>query len=89
MARPRLKRRIQFIPKFYAFKPEGRFFNVTELTLEELEALRLKNVEGLDQISAAKRMNTSQSTFQRILTSAYKKMSHALVHGDRVEIKKQ
>ncbi len=38
-----------------------------ELTSEEVEALRLKNIRDLDQVKAAKLMKTSQSTFQRIL----------------------
>jgi len=90
MARPRLKRRIQFTPKVTSFKPdmlgEG-FFDKVELTLEEAEAIRLKNVKGLDQTEAARVMKTSQSTFQRILTSAYKKVSRALIEGRPIEIK--
>lgn len=89
MARPRLKRRIQFTPRVYSFMPEGRFFNIVELTLEEIEALRLKNVEGLEQIEAAKRMKTSQSTFHRILASAYKKLSQAVIHGQSIKIRKK
>ena len=84
MARPRLKRRIQFKPRINSFGPVGRFFNIVELTLEELEALRLKNVEGLEQIAAAKQMRTSQSTFHRILISAQSKISRALVYGDKI-----
>jgi predicted DNA-binding protein (UPF0251 family) len=57
-----------------------------ELTLEELEALRLKNAEGLEQIDAAKKMKTSQSTFQRILASAYRKITEALVEGKAIKI---
>jgi predicted DNA-binding protein (UPF0251 family) len=90
MARPRLKRRIQFTPKVTSFKPEmlgGDFFDKIELTLEEAEAIRLKNIKGLDQTEAAKAMETSQSTFQRILTSAYKKMSQALIDGHSLTIK--
>lgn len=61
---------------------------VIELTVEELEALRLKNIEGFDQEEAAEKMNTSQSTFQRIITSAYKKISDALICGKAIRIKK-
>ena len=90
MARPRLKRRIQFKPKVTSFKPkkadEG-FFEPIKLTLEETEALRLKNVIGLDQTEAAKAMKTSQSTFQRILSSAYKKVSSAIIDGKEISIK--
>jgi len=92
MARPRLKRRIQFTPKVTSFKPEmlgEGFFDVLKLTLEEAEAIRLKNVKGLDQTEAAKVMKTSQSTFQRILTSAHKKISKAIIEGKVIEISKQ
>lgn len=64
-----------------------RFLKIIELTTEEIEALRLKNVKELGQAEAAKKMNTSQSTFQRILTSAYKKVSKALIEGKAIEIK--
>ncbi|MDD4990484.1 MAG: DUF134 domain-containing protein [Candidatus Pacebacteria bacterium] len=91
MPRPRLCRRIRFQPNVTYFKPQGvpmRFLEVVELTSEELEALRLKNLKGLDQEEAAKKMNTSQSTFQRILTSAYKKITEALIEGKAIEIRK-
>lgn len=57
-----------------------------DLTLEEAEALRLKNIEDLDQTECAKIMNTSQSTFQRILSSAHKKTSDALINGKAIKI---
>ncbi len=63
-----------------------RFLSSVELTLEEVEALRLKNVENLNQMECAKRMNTSQSTFQRILSSAHKKVSEALVKGKAIKM---
>ena len=63
-----------------------RFLEMVELTTEEMEALRLKNIKGLDQDQAAKEMNTSQSTFQRILSSAYKKISDALINGKAIKI---
>jgi len=63
-----------------------RFLEVVELTREEAEALRLKNVKDFDQKKAAKKMNTSQSTFQRILSSAYKKISEAIIKGKAISI---
>ena len=63
-----------------------RLLEVVELTREEVEALRLKNIKDLDQIEAAKKMNTSQSTFQRILSSAYKKISKAIIEGKAIKI---
>jgi len=62
---------------------------VIELTREELEALRLKNIEDLDQVDCAKKMNTSQSTYQRILASAYKKVSQTLIEGKAIKIIKK
>jgi predicted DNA-binding protein (UPF0251 family) len=89
MPRPRLCRRIRFNPNVSYFKPQGiplGFLEVVNLTLEEVEALRLKNIKGLDQIECAKKMNTSQSTFQRILSSAYKKISDAIINGKAIKI---
>ena len=87
--RPRRLRRVQFDPRITYFKPQGipmRILESVELTAEEVEALRLKNLKGLDQTDCAKTMNTSQSTFQRILSSAYQKISEALVEGKAIKI---
>ncbi|OGM10528.1 hypothetical protein A2Z67_02975 [Candidatus Woesebacteria bacterium RBG_13_36_22] len=89
MVRPRLCRRIRFNPNVTYFKPQGvpmRFLEVIELTTEEAEALRLRNMKDLEQEEAAKKMNTSQSTFQRILSSAYKKITEALIEGKAIKI---
>ena len=91
MVRPRLCRRIRFNPNVTFYKPQGvpmRCLDIIELTTEEVEALRLKNVKGLDQVEAARLMKTSQSTFQRILISAYKKISKALIEGKAIKIVK-
>jgi predicted DNA-binding protein (UPF0251 family) len=63
-----------------------RLLEVIELTTEEVEALRLRNIKDLGQEEAAKNMNTSQSTFQRILSSAYKKITDALIGGKAIKI---
>ena len=89
MPRPRLCRRIGFNPEVTYFKPQGiplRFLEVSEISVEELEAYRLRYVEDLEQIEAAKKMRTSQSTFQRILTSANKKIAGALINGKAIKI---
>ncbi|KKS91329.1 MAG: hypothetical protein UV67_C0031G0007 [Parcubacteria group bacterium GW2011_GWC1_43_12] len=87
--RPRLCRKIGFNPEITYFKPRGvpmRDLELVYLTREELEALRLKNIDNLEQIECAEKMKTSQSTFQRILSSAYKKVSDALINGKAIEI---
>ena len=92
MPRPKLNRCINFDPKVTYFKPQGvpmRYLDIVELSMEEIEALRLKNVEQLDQGECASKMNTSQSTFQRILSSAYSKVTRALEDGKAIKITKE
>ena len=89
MPRPRSCRKIDFEPGVTFFKPRGvpmRFLEIVDLSLEEAEAIRLKNVEDLNQTECAKVMRTSQSTFQRILSSAYGKISDALINGKAIKI---
>ncbi len=62
---------------------------VIELTKEELEALRLKNIKNLDQKDCAREMHTSPATLQRILTSAYNKITIALIEGRAIKIIKE
>ncbi len=59
---------------------------IIELSNEEVEAMRLKNLKDLDQTECAKKMNTSQSTFQRILSSAYQKTTDAIINGKAIKI---
>lgn len=89
MPRPRLRRRVNFQPVSTYFKPNGvpmRFLETIQLSAEEIEAYRLRYVEKLDQTTAAEKMNTSQSTYQRILTNASEKIGEALVNGKALEI---
>jgi predicted DNA-binding protein (UPF0251 family) len=71
------------------FKPQGvpmRHLEIVCLTTEEMEAFRLRHREDLEQKEAAAKMLTSQSTYQRILYSAYKKIADALVNGKAIQI---
>lgn len=89
MPRPRLCRRLRFNPKAHYFKPRGIPMHQLEevvLSKEEMEAVKLKDFDGLDQIEAGGKMNTSQSTFQRILSSARKKIAQAMVEGKALKI---
>ncbi|KKP35955.1 hypothetical protein A2483_02600 [Candidatus Peregrinibacteria bacterium RIFOXYC2_FULL_33_13] len=89
MPRPRLHRKLVCDPKVTFYKPQGiplKTLEIVELTHEEWEALRLKHSESLDQIQSAKKMNTSQSTIQRILSSAQKKVGQAIVKGYAIKI---
>ena len=89
MPRPRLCRKIEFNPNITYFKPQGvpmRLLDVIELTVEEMETFRLRHINDLEQTEAAKKMHTSQSTYQRILHSAYKKIADALINGKAIKI---
>ncbi len=90
MPRRRKPRRVGFMPEVTYFKPRGvplLSLEEIDLTVDELETIRLADFEGLDQIVAAKRMKISQSTFQRILTKAHKKVAEALVLGKAIKVK--
>ena len=89
MPRPRGKRRILGIPQAFFYKPQGiplRQLEIVDITLEEFEALRLRDVQKLQQEECAQEMRVSQSTFQRIVTQAHNKISHAIVHGAAIRI---
>ena len=89
MPRPRRCRRIWFEPNVTYFKPAGvRMIDLEEsiLTVDEFEAVRLKDLEGLNEILAAKKMNISQPTFNRLLSSARKKIADAIVNGKAIKI---
>lgn len=89
MARPTKWRRIENIPTVPYFVPSDK--DVTEiprnlLKLEELEAIRLKDLEGLEQEECAEKMEVSRPTFQRILLSAREKIADSLVNGKIIHI---
>ncbi len=91
MTRPVKPRRVAFNPNVTYFKPRAVPLSELEevdLNIDELEALRLCDLKNLNQEQAAKRMKISQSTLQRILTSARKKIADALIHGKAIDIEK-
>jgi predicted DNA-binding protein (UPF0251 family) len=84
MPRPRKCRFVANQPKTDYFKPRGvPLSSMEEVTLpvEGLEALRLADVEGLEQQEAAQRMGVSRPTFSRVLAQARTAVSLALVNG--------
>lgn len=56
------------------------------LTIDEFEAVRLKDLEGHDQSLCAEMMDISQPTFHRLVISARKKIADALTHGKTIKI---
>lgn len=89
MPRPFCPRRIAGRPAATLFKPAGvplRELEAVVLTLDEFEALRLADLEGLYQEQAAAQMNVSRPTFARVVDSARRKLADALVHGKALRI---
>jgi len=89
MVRPIKPRRVFFNPNVVYFKPRAVPLSMLEevdLGTDELEALRLCDLKNLEQTEAAKKMKISQSTLQRILTSARKKVADALIEGKAIKI---
>jgi predicted DNA-binding protein (UPF0251 family) len=89
MARPVKWRRVALIPQVGYFKPAGiplRALEEVALTVEEVEAIRLKDVEGLQQEQCAERMHISRPTFHRVLGSARRKVADALINGKAIRI---
>jgi predicted DNA-binding protein (UPF0251 family) len=71
------------------FKPRGVPMTSLEsvgLSIDEFEAIRLKDLEGLEQTAAADSMRISQPTFHRIIEAARKKVADALVNGKAIRI---
>ncbi len=89
MPRPRNCRRIGCMPQANYYKPRGIPLSALQhinLTYDEIEAIRLADLEGLYQEKAAEKMNISRQTFGRIIESAHKKIANALVNGKALSI---
>lgn len=89
MSKPKKDRKVESPPRVVYFKPQGiplvQLAQVV-LHLDEYEAVRLVDREGLDQEQAAERMEVSRATCARILESAHKKIAEALTEGKAIRI---
>lgn len=89
MSRPFKCRRVCFMPGVTYFKPAGAPLRTLEencLSVEEIEAIRLRDLEHLEQQQCAEKMNVSRPTFQRVLASARKKVADSLIAGKALRI---
>jgi predicted DNA-binding protein (UPF0251 family)/predicted Fe-Mo cluster-binding NifX family protein len=89
MTRPKTLRQIDSIPDVKWFKPAGiKMCSLEEvsLTFDEIEAIRLADLENLYQEQVATRMGVSRQTVGRILVSARKKVAEALVEGKAIRL---
>lgn len=89
MSRPTKFRRVDSFPTADHFLPQGKpkcEIEETILKIEELEAMRLKDIEDLNQEECAERMQVSRQTFQNIIDTARKKIAVALLEGNAIRI---
>jgi len=89
MAREPKCRRVESIPKVNVFKPVGiprSCLQEIVVKVEELEAIRLKDLLGLEQEECAERMGISRPTLQRILIEGREKIAGALIEGKTIRI---
>jgi predicted DNA-binding protein (UPF0251 family) len=89
MPRPVKWRRVGFIPGVVYFKPAGVPLRVVDevlLSMEEAEAIRLKDLERLQQEECAQRMKISRPTFHRVLGAARGKLADAIINGKAIRI---
>jgi len=89
MPRPVKYRKIENLPQYTYFVPMGRRkCEIEDITIkvEELEAIRLKDIEDLNQEECAKKMHISRQTFQNIIDNARKKIATAIIEGKAINI---
>ena len=87
-ARPRIDKIVDKLPLYVLYKPMGASMDnlkTESLTIEEMEALKLKDGQNLKQAAAAKKMGVSRSTFQRLLQSARKKLVTSIMEGKAIK----
>jgi predicted DNA-binding protein (UPF0251 family) len=89
MPRPLKCRQIGFSPDYTFYKPAGvpgKSLEEVKLSVDELEAVRLADLEGLYQEDAAKEMDISRQTLGNIISSAHQKIADAIVNGKIIKI---
>jgi predicted DNA-binding protein (UPF0251 family) len=89
MPRTKCRRAIQFSAEVTYFKPAGiplRILDDVVIEADEMEAIRLADLENMYQEDAAKAMEISRQTFGRIIASARKKIADALVNGKAIRV---
>ena len=89
MPRPTRWRTVAGIPSVTYFKPAGiplRLLSEVRLAVEEMEAIRLKDLEGLEQEECAQKMSVSRPTFHRVLKAARQKIADAFLNGKAIRI---
>lgn len=85
----RCARWVENIPEVSLYKPAGiplRDMEIVDISLVEIEAVRLTDLEGLTQEEAARKMGISRRSFWNDLMTARKKIAYALSNGCAIQI---
>ncbi len=86
MPRPQKKRKIGFAPRNTLFSPKQEKGTIVFLGYDEIEAIRLLDLEGLEQGECAQKMGIARSTIQNVINEAHRKVADALIHGKGIQI---
>lgn len=89
MPRPPKLRQVTGVPIVTFFKPAGvpmGALQLVTLAVEEVEAIRLKDIEDLHQEECAQRMGVSRATFHQVLKSARGKLADAILNGKAIQV---
>lgn len=89
MPRPKKCRKVCCLPQCDLFGPlslSNENTRIIQMTVDEYEAIRLIDLEGLQQEECAEKMDVARTTVQRIYNDARKKLAEALVNGSRIKI---
>ncbi|SHK16650.1 DUF134 domain-containing protein [Tepidibacter formicigenes] len=88
MPRPKKWRKVGFIPEIRFYGPLDCDIenSIIIMSVEELESIRLMDLEGLDQNECAQRMMVARSTFQRIYSEAKRKIADSIINGKKLKI---
>ena len=80
-------RRVGIIPEYRGFTPDGLASgDAIDMTVDELEVLRLCDLEGLNQEAVAQQMGIARATVAAICSRAHRKVANALVNGRALSI---
>ena len=90
MPRPKKQRKICLDPNIKCFIPEWTKDDIetVEIFCDELEAMKLVNLEWLNMKKGGEKMWVSAPTFNRIVSLAHKKVTDAIINGKALAIKK-
>jgi predicted DNA-binding protein (UPF0251 family) len=92
MPRPKRHRIINFEPDVTYFKPRGvpmRILEEVRVAPDELQAIKLYDVDQLSQTEAAEKMGISQPTFARTIDKAHRKIAQALIGGRAIRLERR